>query len=88
MRTLGTLQAVIFKTPVVYVLVAQHIIIHMQITGFTAQAAIVQGKQLFSSHACARMEMDGMEGTLLSRKMARSIAQGFRMAIPRENMLC
>mmetsp|Transcript_13159 Transcript_13159/g.23686 ORF Transcript_13159/g.23686 Transcript_13159/m.23686 type:complete len:81 (-) Transcript_13159:66-308(-) len=80
MRTPGTFQAAIFP-PVVYVLVPD-----MEVTsGNTSQAAVVQGKQLSRSHANARTEMDGTEGTFRSRRVARAIAKTLWVVIQRVN---
>mmetsp|Transcript_36393 Transcript_36393/g.66991 ORF Transcript_36393/g.66991 Transcript_36393/m.66991 type:complete len:80 (+) Transcript_36393:160-399(+) len=79
MRTPGTFQAVIFP-PVVYVLAPD-----MEVTSCTAQAAVVQGKQLFGSHAHAHTEMDGMEGTCLTRRLASNIAKALWVVIQRVN---
>mmetsp|Transcript_26527 Transcript_26527/g.48072 ORF Transcript_26527/g.48072 Transcript_26527/m.48072 type:complete len:81 (+) Transcript_26527:125-367(+) len=80
MRTPGTFQAVIFP-PVVYALAPD-----MEVTsGNTSQAAVVQGKQLSGSHAHAHTEMDGMEGTCLTRRLASNIAKALWVVIQRVN---
>mmetsp|Transcript_38585 Transcript_38585/g.72316 ORF Transcript_38585/g.72316 Transcript_38585/m.72316 type:complete len:114 (+) Transcript_38585:175-516(+) len=63
MKIPGTSQAVILNSLVVHVMARG-----MKITGLTTKAAVVQAKRLSSSHANARMEMDGMEATFMSRR--------------------
>mmetsp|Transcript_36403 Transcript_36403/g.67004 ORF Transcript_36403/g.67004 Transcript_36403/m.67004 type:complete len:117 (+) Transcript_36403:3-353(+) len=90
-RTPGQLQVVFFNK-IYWTALFVHALVagaqHMEITGLTTQAAVAPAKQLSSSHATARTAMDGMEGSSLSRKMARTIAKDSPVVIQRKNRFC